>query len=115
MLDHADSEDWIELIDRGGLTRINEIAFQVFLAVEIELRKYLNFQCVPNFKMDITKKVLENDPYSCLSLDPLQMNSQPVELACSSETLACWDCHVSHHAATDTQRSFPRDPVRSFD
>ena len=78
--EHADSEDWIELIDRGGLTRINEIAFQVFLAMEIELRKHLNSQCVPNFKTDITKKVLENEDvafyWSILSTDWEEHDSQ---------------------------------------
>ncbi len=70
---------------------------------------------VDDFLSLLKRHLISLNPYSCLSLDPLLMNSQPVELACSSETLAHWDCHVSHHAAADTQRSFPRDPVRSFD
>ena len=78
--EHTDSEDWIELIDRGGLTRINDIAFQVFLAMEVELRKHLNSQCVPNFKMTITKKVLENEDvafyWSILSADWEERDSQ---------------------------------------
>ena len=79
--EHTDSEDWIELIDRGGLTHINDIAFQAFLAMEIELRKHLDSQCAPpNFKTDITKKVLENEDvafyWSILSADWEEQDSQ---------------------------------------
>lgn len=54
--EHTNSEDWIELIEGGGLTHINEITFQVFLAMKIELRK-----CIPNFKTTIAIKLLENE------------------------------------------------------
>lgn len=78
--EHTDSEDWVELIDRGGLTRINDVTFQVFLAMEVELRKHLNSQCVPNFKTTITKKVLENEDvtfyWSILSADWEELDSQ---------------------------------------
>ena len=33
----TDSEEWLDLVDRGGLTRVNDTAFQVFLAMELEL------------------------------------------------------------------------------
>ena len=35
------ADDWIKTIERSGLTHVNEMTFQVFLAMEIELRKHL--------------------------------------------------------------------------
>lgn len=58
---HMDTEEWLDLIDRGGLTRVNEVAFQAFLAMELEVRKHLHLRQVPNFKVDIFTKVLECD------------------------------------------------------
>ncbi len=41
------ADDWVDAIDRGGLTRVNEMTFQVFLAMELELRKHLSVKrCV---------------------------------------------------------------------
>ena len=41
------ADDWVDAIDRGGLTRVNEMTFQVFLAMELELRKHLRVKrCV---------------------------------------------------------------------
>ena len=70
---HTDMEEWLDLIDRGGLTRVNEVAFQVFLAMELELRRHLHLCQVPNFKVDIFTKVLECDDlafhWSVLAID----------------------------------------------
>ncbi len=42
-VDHdIDTEEWTDLIDRGGLTRINETVFQLFVAMEKEVRQHLN-------------------------------------------------------------------------
>ena len=35
------ADDWLKTIDRGGLMRVNEMTFQVFVAVERKVRKYL--------------------------------------------------------------------------
>ena len=35
--EHTDSEEWLDMVDRGGLTRVNEMTFQVFLAMELQL------------------------------------------------------------------------------
>ena len=42
--ENSESKDWIELIDRGGLTHINDITFQLFQAMEQELRKHPRYQ-----------------------------------------------------------------------
>ena len=60
----TDSEEWLDLVDRGGLTRVNDTAFQVFLAMELELRKHLQSQCIPNFKAEVRKQILENEDVS---------------------------------------------------
>ena len=54
LLDDGDEEsvpsaEWIDLLNRGGLTHVNELTFQVFLAMELEFRKHLSAQKTPNF------------------------------------------------------------------
>ena len=39
--DSYESQDWVHLINRGGLTRINSNTFELFVAMEYELRKHL--------------------------------------------------------------------------
>ena len=36
--DQNDSQDWLQLIDRGGLTHVNNTTFEMFIAMEYELR-----------------------------------------------------------------------------
>ena len=59
--------------DREGLTHVNEMAFQVFLAMELELRNHLQSQHIPNFKTEVRKEILENEDvafyWSILSCD----------------------------------------------
>ena len=38
------ADSWVNAIDRGGPTHVNEMTFQVFLAMECELRKHLSKQ-----------------------------------------------------------------------
>ena len=42
------AEEWLNLIDRGGLKHISEGTFQAMLAMELELRKHLQPQQPPN-------------------------------------------------------------------
>ena len=55
------AEEWLNLIDRGSLKRVNESTFQVMVAMELELRKHLQPQEPPNFVRDITEHILENE------------------------------------------------------
>ena len=44
LLDEAEggtADDWLKIIDRGGLTRVNEMTFQVFVVIERKLRAHL--------------------------------------------------------------------------
>ena len=70
---HTYTEEWLDLVDRGGLTRVNEMTFQAFLAMELELRNHLNSQHTPNFKTEVCKKLLANEDvafyWSILSSD----------------------------------------------
>ena len=40
--DQDDSHDWVELVNRGGLTRVNNTTFDMFLAIELELRQHVS-------------------------------------------------------------------------
>ena len=37
-----DSQDWVQLINRGGLTRVNHTTFEMFVAIEYELCKNMH-------------------------------------------------------------------------
>ena len=54
------ANDWVDAIDRGGLTRVNEMTFQVFLAMELELRKHLTVKRCFDLE-HICKFVVGND------------------------------------------------------
>lgn len=59
--ENSESKDWIELIDRGGLTHINDITFQVFQAMEHELRKHLCTTKVPTLNDHVKRTLVENE------------------------------------------------------
>ncbi|KAL5471612.1 hypothetical protein EMCRGX_G029743 [Ephydatia muelleri] len=57
----CDSTDWIDCIDRGGLTFVNSLTFEVFIAMELEIRSQLQ-GCKPvNFLTDIAPTVKNNE------------------------------------------------------
>jgi len=55
------SQDWVDLIDRGGLTCVNNTTFEVFLAMECELRRHLCTDKVPNIGDHVTQAIIENE------------------------------------------------------
>ncbi len=60
-----ESQKWVELINRGGLTRVNNLTYELFVAMELELRKHVrNFEA-PNVKM-IIAAILENEDVNFL-------------------------------------------------
>ena len=75
--EHSESEEWLDLV---GLTRVNEATFQVFLAMETELRQHLKSENTPNFKTYVNKQVLENEDvafyWSILSAEWEESDSQ---------------------------------------
>ena len=54
------AEEWLNLIDRGGLKHINEGTFQAMLAMEVELRNHLQPQQPPNLHK-VTEQILKNE------------------------------------------------------
>ena len=58
--DQSDSQDWLQLIDRGGLTRVNNTTFEMFVAMEYELRRHIHQRQLPNLERIITS-VAENE------------------------------------------------------
>ena len=58
--DSGTSEEWTDLIDRGGLYHIKETTFQLFLSLEYQVRDVLKSleKPLPSCKADIVKKVI---------------------------------------------------------
>jgi len=54
-------QDWVDLIDRGGLTCVNNTTFEVFLALECELHRHLCTDKVPNIGDHVTQAIIENE------------------------------------------------------
>ena len=65
LLDDGDEEsgectDWVELVNRGGLTLVNNTTFESFLAMEYELRKHVRQGISLNLE-NITSTVRDNE------------------------------------------------------
>ena len=58
--EHNDSCQWIDAVDRGGLTDVNRGTYNCFVCLELELRKYVASAGVPNFK-DVAEALNSND------------------------------------------------------
>ena len=58
--DHDDSCKWVDMIDRGGLTHVNTMTYYAFVSMEIELRKHLRSEQLPNLK-DVAKIIKDSD------------------------------------------------------
>ena len=54
--DEDESQDWVKTINRGGLTLVNNVTFDVFLAIEQEVRKIL--RC--GTAVELTDEVMTN-------------------------------------------------------
>ena len=71
--DANESKDWVNLINRGGLTRINNNTFELFQAMEYELRQHLSINQVPSFGDHVNHAITENEDvqffWSILSAD----------------------------------------------
>ena len=67
-----ESQDWVYLINRGGLILVNNATFEVFVAIEYELRKHIHHGQSPNLDR-ITTAILDNEDvlflWSMLSSD----------------------------------------------
>ena len=55
-----DSSDWIMLIDRGGLTCVNNITFELFQAMEIEFHEHLKLPLPENFRSIVASAIVNN-------------------------------------------------------
>lgn len=61
--DQGTSEEWTNLIDRGGLCHIKETTFQLFHVLEYQVRNVLKSleKPLPSCKADLIKKVITDD------------------------------------------------------
>ena len=59
------SESWVKAVDRGGLVKITDSAFQFFCAVEYALRRHLNIDNTENmdtkFQSRVVKSLVSDD------------------------------------------------------
>ena len=58
-----ESEDWIKLVDRGGLNYVSNAMYMVIVSMELELQKQLRQDSTlcSKFKAKLTKCLLESD------------------------------------------------------
>lgn len=68
LLDDGDDEyiddeatQWIDLIDRGGLTRVNGLTLEVFVCMENELRSHLSQPVVHSLGTAVKKGICDNE------------------------------------------------------
>ena len=57
----SNTEDWTKLIDRGGLTHVNDNTYMLFHSMELEVRKHLKSSVTSTQKKQIVDSVCEND------------------------------------------------------
>lgn len=78
LLDDGDEEtnstkDWVELVNRGVLTRINDMTFEVFRAMELELHKHLHADKAPRLDKHVHQAIIDSEDvqffWSILSAD----------------------------------------------
>lgn len=58
------SEQWTDLMDRGGLTHISDTTFSLFAAMEVELRSHLradNPSLLKGVKDKIVDSIIQNE------------------------------------------------------
>ena len=56
-----DSQDWIQLIDRGGLCHVNNDVYELFLVMEKELHKRISFDKLTDMTPELRKELKECD------------------------------------------------------
>ena len=56
-----ESKDWLEIVDRGGLCHVSNDTFEVFLAMEKELRKILATNVIQQLDDTVKTKLAESD------------------------------------------------------
>ena len=57
--DH-DSKRWVESINRGGLTRVNNSTYNVLVSMESEIRNHLSGFQLPNLQ-EVTEAIMKNE------------------------------------------------------
>ena len=56
-----DSQDWIQLIDRGGLCHVKNDVYELFLALEKELRKHISLNKLSDMTPKLKKEFKESE------------------------------------------------------
>ena len=58
---HDESQDWVNMIDRGGLKHVNNTTYMVFASMELVVRRYIQLKMPANFKQDTKDHVLRDE------------------------------------------------------
>ena len=56
-----ESKEWLEIVNRGGLTRVNNSTFELFVVMEKQLRKLIQASRTPSLSADINHTIVHND------------------------------------------------------
>ena len=81
----SSSEQWIETVDRGGLVRITDTAYQCFYAIEYALRRHFDVTKIDNLpsSQSIKDQLSEDDDvqfYWCLTGEMNDVGSSLLKL-----------------------------------
>ena len=58
---HDESQDWVNMIDRGGLKHVNNTTYMVFASMELVVRRYIQPKMPANFKQDTKDHALRDE------------------------------------------------------
>ena len=56
-----ESKEWVEMVDRGGLCRVNNLTYEVFLMMEKTLRNIVGSRAVPCIPADCTERIKKDE------------------------------------------------------
>ena len=54
-------EEWVEMVDREGLCRVNNLTYEVFLIMEKALRNIVGSHAVPCIPADCTERIKKDE------------------------------------------------------
>lgn len=59
-----ESKEWLEFVNRGGLSRVNNITFELFLAMEKQLRELIHAGQIPSIS-NVNHTIVDDDDVQC--------------------------------------------------
>ena len=56
----SNSQTWVNSVDRGGLTKITDEAYQLFYAIKVVVRQFFNVEKTNEMDESFRKRILDN-------------------------------------------------------